>query len=110
MFFMDIVTSKIYDENLKAIGLELMFCTPEKCTSEFGLTAIEIARKLNIPTEIVKKKLKILYEKRIIRVTGVNPKYWKFDEFQYQKMDENDEVYKLLSDFSDVDFDKYFEY
>ena len=57
---MNTVENKIYDENLKAIGLELMFCTPEKCTSEFGLTAIEIARKLNIPTEIVKKKLKIV--------------------------------------------------
>ena len=98
------------DKTLKTIGLELMFCTPEKCSNEQGITAIELARKLNLPTETVKKKLKILFEKKIIRVTGINPKYWKFDDFQFQKMDEEDEVYKLLCDFADVDFDKYFEY
>ena len=107
---MDNNVAKLTDNNLKAIGLELMFCTPEKCTSEFGLTAIELARKLNIPTDVVRKKLKILYDKNIIRVTGINPKYWKFDNYQFQKMDEEDEVYKLLCDFEDVDFDKYFEY
>ena len=98
------------DETLKVIGLELMFCTPEKCTSEYGITAIELARRLSLPTETVKKKLKILFEKKIIRVTGVNPKYWKFDDYQFQKMDENDEVYQLLCDFENVDFTKYFEY
>lgn len=98
------------DETLKVIGLELMFCTPEKCTSEYGITAIELARKLSLPTETVKKKLKILFEKKIIRVTGINPKYWKFDDYQFQKMDENDEVYQLLCDFENVDFTKYFEY
>ena len=36
--------------------------------------------------------------------------YWKFDEYQFQKMDEDDEVYKLLCDFDNVNFDKYFEY
>lgn len=105
---MDNYTQK--DETLKIIGLELMFCTPEKCSNKNGITAIELARKLNLPTETVKKKLKILFEKKIIRVTGINPKYWKFDEYQFQKMDENDDVYRLLCDFENVDFDKYFEY
>ena len=107
---MDNFNSKKQDEDLKAVGLELMFCTPEKCQSEYGITAIELARKLNLPTDTVKKKLKILFEKKIVRVSGINPKYWKFDDFQYQKMDESDEVYLLLSDFENVDFDKYFEY
>ena len=107
---MDSVTEKLNDEALKAVGLELMFCTPEKCASENGITAIELARKLNLPTDVVKKKLKILFAKNIVRVSGVNPKYWKFDDYQYQKMDEKDEVYLLLSNFEDVDFDKYFEY
>ena len=98
------------DNNLKLIGLELMFLTPQKCSSDDGLTAIEIARKLNIPTEIVKKKLKILFDKKIVSVKGVNPKYWKFDEYIFQKMDENDPVFKLLSNFEDVDFTQYFEY
>ena len=87
-----------------------MFCTPEKCSNEAGITAIELARKLNLPTDTVKKKLKILYEKNIVRVSGINPKYWKFDDYQFQKMDEDDEVYQLLCDLEDVDFDKYFEY
>ena len=100
----------LQDNNLKLIGLELMFLTPQKCSSDDGLTAIEIARKLNLPTETVKKKLKILFEKKIVSVKGINPKYWKFDEYIFQKMDENDPVYKLLSDFEDVDFTKYFEY
>ena len=107
---MDTLYSILNDEKLKTVGLELMFCTPEKCSSEFGITAIELARKLGMPTDTVKKKLKILYEKKIIRVTGVNPKYWKFDDFQFQKMDENDEVYKLLCNFDNVNFDQYFEY
>ena len=107
---MDKTYSPKTDEILKVVGLELMFCTPEKCASEYGITAIELARKLSLPTETVKKKLKILFEKKIIRVTGINPKYWKFDEYQFQKMDEEDEVYQLLCDFENVDFTKYFEY
>ena len=61
MYLMDNECEQLNDEKLKLIGLELMFCTPEKCNNENGLTAIELARKLNIPTETVKKKLKILY-------------------------------------------------
>ena len=107
---MDTSNQKIQDSALKAVGLELMFCTPEKCSSDLGITAIELARKLKLSTETVKKKLKILFEKKIVRVSGVNPKYWKFDDYQFQKMDENDEVYLLLCNFEDVDFDQYFEY
>ena len=63
-----------------------------------------------MPIDIVKKKLKILFEKDIIRVYGINPKLWKFDEFNFQKMDEDDEVYRLLCNFDDIDFDRYFSY
>ena len=54
------------------------------------------------------KKLNILKECDIVRVKGINPKFWKFDEYSFQRMDEDDEVYKLLCSFDDVDFDKYF--
>ncbi|MDD3594184.1 MAG: hypothetical protein PHX18_06120 [Candidatus Gastranaerophilales bacterium] len=101
---------KIKDDILKAIGLELMFCTPEKCANAEGITAIELARKLKYPTELVKKKLKILFDKRIVKVIGINPKFWSFDDFYFQKMDEDDPVYRLLCDFDDVDFNQYFEY
>ena len=52
---MDICNAKLNDEILKAIGLELMFCTPEKCSNKDGMTAIELARKLSLPTDTVKK-------------------------------------------------------
>ncbi len=98
------------DKALKTIGLELMFLTPEKYSSEKGITAVELAKLVGLPIDIVKKKLVILKDKNIVRVTGMNPKYWKFDEYNFQRMDEDDEVYLLLCSFDDVDFDKYFSY
>jgi len=102
--------SILEDTDLKKIGLELMFLTPEKCARKDGISAVELAKLVDIPLDTVKKKLKILFEKEIIRVYGINPKLWKFDEYNFQKMDEEDEVYKLLCSFDDVDFDRYFSY
>lgn len=98
------------DKELKRIGMELMFLTPEKYSSSFGITAVELAKLVEIPVETVKKKLNILKEKEIIRVKGINPKYWLFDEYNFQRMDEDDEVFRLLCSFDDVDFDKFFQY
>ncbi|MCM1338212.1 MAG: hypothetical protein NC191_00900 [Muribaculaceae bacterium] len=98
------------DKDLKAVGLELMFLTPEKCSSTDGITAVELSKLVNIPPDIVKKKLTILKEKDIVKVKGINPKYWKFNEYNFQRMDEDDEIYRLLCSFDDVDFDKYFSY
>ena len=98
------------DIDLKKVGLELMFLTPEKCSQEGGISAVELSKSLEMPLETVKKKLKILFEKEIIRVYGINPKLWKFDEYKFQKMDEDDEVYRLLCNFDDVDFERYFSY
>ena len=109
---MDEVTLVTYEEDkdLKAIGLELMFLTPEKYSSEKGITAVELAKLVGLPIDVIKKKLAILKDKNIVRATGMNPKYWKFDEYNFQRMDEDDEVYLLLCSFDDVDFDKYFSY
>ena len=98
------------DKELKKVGLELMFLTPEKYSSSFGITAVELAKLVEIPVLTVKRKLTILKEKNILRVKGMNPKYWLFDEYNFQRMDEDDEVFKLLCSFDDVDFDKYFQY
>ena len=98
------------DKDLKKVGLELMFMTPEKCSNDKGVTAVELAKLVALPLEIVKKKLNILKEEGIVRVIGINPKYWKFDNYTFQRMDEDNEVYKLLCSFDDVDFDKYFSY
>ena len=98
------------DTNLKKVGLELMFMTPEKGASDNWVTAVELAKMVELPVDIVKKKLNILKDAEIVRVKGINPKYWKFDEYNFQRMDEDDEVYKLLCSFDDVDFDKYFSY
>ena len=98
------------DTELKKVGLELMFLTPEKCSRAEGISAVELSKSLNMPLDVVKKKLKILLDKEIIRVYGINPKLWKFDEYNFQKMDEDDDVYRLLCNFDDVDFDRYFSY
>ena len=96
------------DKALKKVGLELMFMTPEKCEKPDGVTAVELAKMVDLPVEIVKKKLNILKDCDIVRSKGMNPKYWKFDEYSFQRMDEDDEVFRLLCSFDDVDFDKYF--
>ncbi|MCI5889499.1 MAG: hypothetical protein MRZ62_08325 [Brachyspira sp.] len=98
------------DKDLKKVGLELMFMTPEKCSNDKGVTAVELAKLVALPLEIVKKKLNILKEEGIVRIIGINPKYWKFDNYTFQRMDEDNEVYKLLCSFDDVDFDRYFQY
>lgn len=98
------------DKDLKSVGMELMFLTPEKCSSGKGITAVELAKLVGLSVDLVKKKLLILKERKIVRSTGINPKYWKFDEYNFQRMDEDDDVYLLLCSFDDVDFDKYFSY
>ncbi|MBO8430967.1 helix-turn-helix transcriptional regulator [Spirochaetes bacterium] len=101
---------EIEDKELKKVGLELMFMTPEKCSSEKGITAVELAKLVDLPLETVKKKLIILRDEGIVRVIGINPKYWKFDNYNFQRMDEDNEIFKLLCSFDDVDFDRYFQY
>lgn len=107
---MEIYDPEQEDKALKSVGLELMFLTPEKCTHSDGISAVELSKLLGMPLEIVKKKLRILSDCGIVRVRGINPKLWKFDEYNFQRMDEDDEVYQLLCSFDDVDFDRYFSY
>ena len=40
------------DKDLKKVGLELMFMTPEKCSSDKGITAVELAKRVELPLEI----------------------------------------------------------
>lgn len=106
-----IIICIMMDENdLKKVGLELMFLTEQKCSNPQGITAVELSRLLDLNIDIVKKSLKILYDKGIIKVKGLNPKYWSFDNYNFQRMDENDEIFMLLCSFDDVDFDRYFSY
>ena len=84
------------DKDLKKVGLELMFMTPEKCEKPDGITSIELAKLVGLPVEVVKKKLNILKEAEVVRVKGINPKYWKFDEYNFQRMDEQDEIFKAI--------------
>jgi len=104
------MSSESEDKDLKAVGLELMFLTPEKYSNSDGITAVELAKRVNIPVEIVKKKLNILKDKNIVRAKGINPKYWLFDEYNFQRLDDDDEIFHLLCNFEDVDFEKYFTY
>lgn len=105
---LDVKTAE--DKELKQVGLELMFMTPQKCSHEDGVTAVELAKMLDMSIDIVKKKLQILKDVDIVRVRGINPKYWKFDEYNFQRMNEDDDIFKLLCSFDDVDFDRYFQY
>ena len=98
------------DTELKMVGLELMFLTPEKYANTEGITAVELAKLVNLSVDTVKKKLSILKDKNIVRVKGINPKYWLFDEYNFQRLDDDDEIFHLLCNFEDVDFDKYFKY
>lgn len=100
----------VEDKILRIIGLELMFCTPQRCSNAAGITTIELARRLELKPDIVKKKLKILFDIGLVRVVDMNPKLWKFDDYSFQRMDTEDPYFRLLSDFSDVDFTKFFEY
>ena len=96
------------DKMLKMVGLELMFLTPDKYSNDDGITAVELAKLVELPLETVKKKLQVLKDKNIVRVKGINPKYWLFDEYNFQRLDDDDEIFHLLCNFEDVDFDKYF--
>ena len=104
------MSSEFEDIDLKMVGLELMFLTPEKYSNADGITAVELAKLVNLPVEIVKKKLQILKDKNIVRVKGMKPKFWTFDEYNFQRLDDDDEIFHLLCNFEDVDFDKYFTY
>ena len=104
------MSSQTEDTELKTVGLELMFLTPEKYSNADGITAVELAKLVGLPVDTVKKKLNILKEKNIVRVKGINPKFWLFDEYNFQRLDDDDEIFHLLCNFDDVDFEKYFTY
>ncbi|MEI7474142.1 MAG: hypothetical protein WCK67_05125 [bacterium] len=98
------------DKILRTIGLELMFSTPQSREHSDGMTSIEIAKKCKLKLDIVKKKLKILQDVGIVRVIGINPKLWVFDDYNFQRISVDNPVYNLLCQFEDVDFCRYFDY
>ena len=98
------------DKELKLVGLELMFLTPEKYSNPEGITAVELSKRVGLNLDIVKKKLKILTDYGIVRCSGLNPKFWRFDEYNYQRLDEESEIFQLFCSFDDIDFDRYFTY
>ncbi len=100
----------LQDMDLKRVGLEMMFLTSDKCTSNLGITAVELAKCAELPCETVKKKLKILLDKKLVIVSGNNPKYWRFDEYNYKRISEEDEVYLLLCNMDEEDFNRYFDF
>ena len=51
---------EIEDKDLKKVGLELMFMTPEKGAVENWVTAVELAIMVELAVDIVKKNLAIL--------------------------------------------------
>lgn len=49
---------EIEDKDLKKVGLELMFMTPEKGAVENWVTAVELAKMVELPVDIVKRNLR----------------------------------------------------
>ncbi|MFW5891297.1 MAG: hypothetical protein ACOCUI_03675 [bacterium] len=98
------------DKILKLIIFELLFSNPQNRKYNEGLTAIELSRRFNCKIDVIKKNLKILQEKGVIRSTGISPKFWLLDEYNFQRLDENDPISILAGDIEDVDFDSFFEY
>ncbi|NLF83874.1 MAG: hypothetical protein GX568_07835 [Candidatus Gastranaerophilales bacterium] len=98
------------DKVLQIILFELLFSNPQNRDYADGLTAVELSRKYNIKIDQVKKRLKILQEKGIVRSIGASPKFWIFDEYNFQKIDQDDPIHYLLCNTEDIDFDKFFEY
>ncbi len=98
------------DKILQIILFELLFSNPQKRDYSEGLTAVELAKKYNFKLDIVKKKLKILQEKGVVRAKGANPKFWIFDEYNFQRIDEDDPIHYLLCNTENIDFDSFFEY
>ena len=77
---------------------------------EEGITAVELSKKYKIKIEHVKKRLKILQQKGLVRCAGVSPKFWIFDEYKFQRLDDEDPIQHLLCYTDDIDFDAYFKY
>ena len=73
-------------------------------------TIIDNIMEMGIKHRLTEQLINILKEKDIVRVKGINPKYWSFDEYNFQRLDDDDEIFHLLCNFEDVDFDKYFTY
>jgi len=97
------------DKLLQQIIFEIMFSNPQNRNYPEGLTAVELSRKYNAKIDHVKKNLNLLQDKGVIKSIGVNPKFWLFDEYNYQRIDEDDPIHCLMWS-GDIDFDCYFEY
>lgn len=96
------------DELLRAVALELMYNNPSKWQEPEGPTAQEIARRRNISTDEVKKKLKILSEAGLVRAVGMKPKRWQFDEYTYEQMDTESTLFCLISRYDDEDYETFY--
>ena len=59
------------DLELKKVGLELMFMTPEKYSHPDGITAVELAKLVELPLDVVKKKLTVLKDAGLVRVKDI---------------------------------------
>lgn len=61
-------------------------------------TAADLARKLNLRLETVKKKLRLLKEADLIQPTSMQPKRYRFNFWTLRSMEENDPFYTLFCD------------
>ncbi|HSA07654.1 MAG TPA: hypothetical protein P5556_10810 [Candidatus Gastranaerophilales bacterium] len=100
----------IKDKILQIILFELLFSNPQKREYSEGVTAVELSRKYKLKIEQVKKNLKILQGKGLVRETGISPKFWIFDEYNFERISEDDPIQRLLCNTEHIDFENYFDY
>jgi transcription initiation factor IIE alpha subunit len=68
---------------------------------EFLLTSADLARKLRLDHERVKKMLKILKDLGLIQAIGLNPKRYRFDHFQYRQLTTQNPTHEVVEAFSE---------
>lgn len=95
------------EEITRVVALELMYNNPQKWQSPEGPTALEIARRHNLKLDIVKKNLNILLKLGIVQSVSINPKRWKFNEYNFNRMDNDDPMYQLILRYDDDDYIKF---
>ncbi len=61
-------------------------------------TAADLARKLKLRLETVKKKLRLLKEAHLIQPVTVGPKRYRFNHWALKDMEEGNAFYELFCD------------
>lgn len=102
------MTNNDKDETLRIVALELMYNNPQKWQSPEGPTTQEIARRHNLPLDIVKRQLAVLLEAGLVRSISYSPKRWQFDEYNFDRMSAEDPLLLIITRYEDEDYERFY--